>query len=174
MNIRHVLDTLNDELNAQNLERELVVCGGAALILLGVISRLTRDVDVLSPELDAELKAISEKIAPSLGLKSNWLNNGPIALAKELPKGWESRATVAYEKKNLIVKAISRIDLIYSKIYAACDRQSDLRDLVALKPSNLELKKAEEWVLKQDAADIWPKIVSECLDELKRRLSEKN
>lgn len=173
MDAKSVFKALDKELKSAKVQRELIICGGAALIALGVVSRQTRDVDVLSPLIDKNLKNIAIKLAPSLGLKENWLNNGPIELTEELPKGWESRSSIVFEGSNLIVKSISRSDLIFSKLYAACDRQDDLGDLVTLKPSDKELKAAEAWVLQRDASDIWPQIVAECLHELYRRLHGK-
>jgi len=167
LSIFKVLDT---ELARRGIKRELVICGGAALISLGIVSRETRDVDVLLPEIDSELESAAKKIAPQFQLKESWLNNGPRDLIKELPTGWENNCNEIYRGQNLIVLAISRMDLIRSKLYAACDRSEHLPDLIALKPAPDEIRKAEAWVLERDAADIWPKIVSECAATLRRKL----
>ncbi|MBF0299965.1 MAG: hypothetical protein HQK51_14665 [Oligoflexia bacterium] len=60
--------------------------------------------------------------------------------------------------------------LIYSKLYAAADRIDDIEDLVALKPTEQELMEAKKLVLQQDASDVWPTIVDECISVLKKRL----
>jgi len=66
----------------------LVVCGGSALIALGLIKRTTRDVDVLalmnssgdliSPDpLPSYLLDTANVVARDLRLAPDWLNNGP-------------------------------------------------------------------------------------------------
>ena len=66
----------------------LVVCGGSALIALGLVKRTTRDVDVLalmnpsgdliSPApLPSYLLDAAREVARDLGLAADWLNNGP-------------------------------------------------------------------------------------------------
>jgi len=170
MDTNNVFQKLNDELNQRNIQREIVICGGAALIALDVISRETKDVDVLKPKIDSELKAAAAAVAKSLKLAENWLNNGPAILMKELPPDWESHCEVIFEGSNLVISSLGRRDLINSKLYAAADRISDVGDLVALKPLNSELKNAREWVLQKDASGIWPKIVDECLSEVRKRL----
>lgn len=67
--------------------QEIVVCGGSALILMGLVSRTTRDVDIValaesgvlrSPDpLPAELREAAAEAAEDLGLQNDWLNNGP-------------------------------------------------------------------------------------------------
>lgn len=43
-------------LSDRKLEFRAIIIGGAALNLMGVISRETRDVDFLDPEIPAEIK----------------------------------------------------------------------------------------------------------------------
>ncbi len=61
------------------------------------------------------------------------------------------------------------MDLIRSKLYAACDQSEHLQDLVELKVTEEELKEAETWVLEKDASALWPEIVRECIKELKNQ-----
>ena len=66
---------------------ELVVCGGSALILTGMVPRNTKDVDVVSliengtqasPDpLPEDLLTACREVARDLNLMENWLNNGP-------------------------------------------------------------------------------------------------
>lgn len=85
----------------------LVVCGGSALIALGLIKRTTRGVDVLalidsngnlaSPEpLPNYLLNAAKEVSRDLGLAPDWLNNGPSRDAGGLfqlglPEGIEGR-----------------------------------------------------------------------------------
>jgi hypothetical protein len=165
-----VFRALDAELVKRSIHRELVICGGAALIALGVIARETRDVDVLEPELDSALLEAAKPVGKALGLSEGWLNNGPRDLVKALPKGWESRCSDVFGGPALTIRSIGREDLICTKLYAAACRTDDIHDLVKLKPTSLELKKAEAWTLSRDAAEIWPRIVTECLAEVRRRL----
>ncbi len=74
---------------------EAVCIGGTALALLGVITRETQDCDVLSPVIPEPIKLFSEEFAreisaSGLTVKSDWLNNGPHSLLRDLESGWES------------------------------------------------------------------------------------
>src|ERR1035438_1533151 len=73
---------------AQTEPVRLVVCGGSALIAMGLRQRTTRDVDVVallnatnelaSPDpLPEFLLTAASHVARDLGLFDNWLNNGP-------------------------------------------------------------------------------------------------
>ncbi len=165
-----IFRALDAELMKAKQRRELVICGGAALIALGIVSRETRDVDVLLPELDDILEDAARKIAPSFELKQGWLNNGPRDLIKDLPKNWQSNCTNVFQGAYLNVLSIGREDLIRSKLFAACDRPEHFSDLIALEPSQDELAMAKAWTLERDTSDIWPKVVEECVAALRRRL----
>jgi hypothetical protein len=167
---KSVFVALDAELKALGVQRELIICGGAALIAMGIVARETRDVDVLLPVLDPELHSAAKKIGKALDLNEGWLNNGPRDLIQALTKGWESHCTDVFRSTNLVIRSIGRSDLICSKLYAAADRPEHLPDLVALKPSETELEAARTWVLARDASEIWPRIVQECAEEVRRRL----
>jgi hypothetical protein len=73
---------------AQSEPVRLVVCGGSALIAMGLRQRTTRDVDVVAllstahelvnPDpLPDFLLTAAEQVARDLGLPAGWLNNGP-------------------------------------------------------------------------------------------------
>jgi hypothetical protein len=77
-----VLAAFDRYLAARNLRLEAVVIGGAALNLLGVVSRPTRDCDILLPPLPAAIveaaRAFAAEVRRSGGtLADDWLNNGP-------------------------------------------------------------------------------------------------
>ncbi|MDD2708547.1 MAG: DUF6036 family nucleotidyltransferase [Verrucomicrobiae bacterium] len=66
----------------------LVVCGGSALLAMGLRQRTTKDVDVvalmnarrtlINPDpLPVDLLEAAAQVARDLGLFDNWLNNGP-------------------------------------------------------------------------------------------------
>ena len=72
-------------LAAKGLFLEITVIGGAALQLLGVIKRATKDCDVVDQKLSDEILAIAKEFAAENDLPADWLNNGPTSLLEELP-----------------------------------------------------------------------------------------
>ncbi len=173
MQFPKILEFLNEELKKHNAERELVIYGGAALICLGWVSRNTRDVDVIIPDLDPIIIEAAEAVGKREGLASGWLNNGVAPFKSLLPIGWEMRSVVVFEGSHLTVKSLGRQDLIGTKLLGACDRGDDVSDLVRLPVTKDELQVAKEWVLNQDASEIWPKIVNECCIKILRQLERK-
>lgn len=66
--------------------------------------------------------------------------------------------------------SLSRDDMLLTKLFAYCDRGTDLGDCLALKPSADELRASLPWIVKQDAHPDWPSHVEESIRELARRL----
>jgi len=74
-----------DENDADGVQ--IVVCGGSALILTGMVPRTTKDVAIvalmrsgalISPApLPPSLCQAAQEVAEDLALDPNWLNNGP-------------------------------------------------------------------------------------------------
>ena len=65
---------------------------------------------------------------------------------------------------------LGRAEPLKTKLFALCDRGTDLGDCLALTPTAEELDQAEPWVKKQDANPMWPDHVQATLDDLRRRL----
>ena len=105
-------------------------------------------------------------------LGDDWLNNGPIQLADVLPDGWRHRLQVAFEGAAVTLTTLGRPDLLASKLFALCDRGTDLADCVALAPTSKELEQAEPWLVEQDANPLWPEHVRRTLRDLLTRLSD--
>jgi hypothetical protein len=143
----------------------IVVLGGAAVNLLGIVDRPTIDVDVLAradeagaihppdPLPDALQRAIAA-VARDQGLLEHWMNTTvadqwrfglPPGLAERIE--WRSYG-------GLRVGIVGRRDLICFKLYASADQTGPdnvhVRDLLALKPNDEELGWAAEWVRSQD------------------------
>lgn len=162
-------------LKAQGLRLEAVAAGGAALALLGVIQRETRDCDLIEPELSSELRGAAAAFAGILRLRGeilrdDWLNNGPASLGPLLPEGWRSRLHPVFEGEALRLWALGRAELLLSKLFALCDRGLDLGDCLALRPSLEELAQAAPWIAAQDQHPDWPAHVEATLGDLSRRL----
>jgi hypothetical protein len=175
MKPHETLDRFDDYLAGRGLTLNAVVIGGAALSLLGVITRETRDCDVMHPALTDEIIEAAKAFAiemSALGspLAEDWLNNNPAEVAELLPKGWLARSQVVFAGKALTVLSLCRADLLLTKLFAYCDRGTDIGDCFALKPGVEELREARLWVEKQDANPDWPKHVEESLRDLARRL----
>lgn len=179
-----------DSMRAETVR--LVICGGSALIAMGLRSRTTHDADVValmnaagelaSPDpLPAFLLQASAQVARDLGLSPHWLNNGPShdeggLFQMGLPAGFASRLTECVFGPRLIVYYIGRLDQIHFKLYAAAD-QSDpthLADLRALNPTDAELEAAARWAMTHDVSEGFRWVLKELLKEMGHEQAIKN
>jgi hypothetical protein len=156
-------------LNRQ-LSFEAIIIGGAAMQLLGLTDRVTKDCDVLSPKITFELKEASVEFAKEHGLSDNWLNNGPETLIRDLPSDWQKNIVLLYEGKNLKLFTLSRLDFIRSKLFAYLDRGIDLQDLTKLMPTKSEIDQLRDWLKERDGNPDWPEYVEIRLSELLEEL----
>lgn len=159
----------------RGLELEAVVIGGLALVLLGIIDRPTRDCDVLHPDLPVNILAAAEAFAiakrkAGQALGNDWLDNGPASLTRVLEPGWRSRIQSLFRGRALRLSTLQRLDLLSSKLFALCDRLTDMDDCVAMKPSSEELLAVQPWLELQDANPDWPRHVRNMLVTLSARL----
>ena len=169
MNTKKVFIRLDEELAKKGITRDIIICGGAALVSLGYTNRATADVDSIT-FLDNDFKKIADTLSEELKLKNGWLNSAVRSLGEDLPVGWETRAELIFSGKVLTVKSLSRLDLIFSKLYAAVDRSDDISDLIEMKITEEEINNTKKLVLEKDASEIWPELVEQCIAELRRRL----
>ena len=169
------LQTFDAFLADQELDLEAVIVGGTALSLLGVIERQTQDVDVLAPRLPDAIIAAARAFAAEQrraghDLADGWFNNGPVQLDEVLPDGWRGRIQVVYAGRALTLSTLGRADLLKTKLFALCDRGTDIADCVALAPSTGELDEVVSWLQSQDTHPHWPEHVIATMDHLRRRL----
>ena len=160
------LRVLGALLEERELHYDLLAVGGAALLLLGLIDRPTKDIDVVGvvgPEGVAFSRALPEPLAQAiddtatlLELRPDWLNAGPASLVElGLPPGTVARAVVR-EWGGLRLRLASRIDQISFKLYAAVDNGPSSRhfaDLRRLSPTPTELAGAARWTRTHDPSD---------------------
>ena len=150
---------------------ELLVCGGSALNVLGLIQRTTEDVDVLAyvrrdeegkvsivkaEPLTPELTEAAKKVARDFNLPERWLNPGPAsAVDFGLPEGLMERVITRKFGKKLIIHFLGRYDQIHFKLYATVDQGAGkhLSDLTALKPTSEEIENAARWSMTHDVSD---------------------
>ncbi len=162
-------------LEEQGLSLDAVIIGGTALGLLGVISRQTRDCDVLYPALSEPIRWAAAAFAAMLRaqgetLDDDWLNEGPAQVAASLPGNWQSRVQVVFRGRALTLRTLGRMDLLRTKIFALCDRAIDLADCLALAPTSEELDEILKWIEPQDANPGWPAHTRDVISDLRRRL----
>lgn len=156
------------------IRSDLIVIGGAALALLGIIQRPTRDCDVLDPPVDAQLDASArefarQRSAQGFPLAEDWLNHGPSSLTQVLPLGWRQRVVPLFQGQALTLRTLGRSDLLGTKIWALCDRGTDLADCVALAPAPEERQDLRPWLVEQDLHPSWPDHVDAVMRDLVQR-----
>lgn len=163
--IVELLTALGELLGSRGQRHELVLVGGASLLLRGAISRSTRDADVvagrtgdqivplasLPEDLDLAVRAVGE----AYGVAPTWLNTGPQSLMDlGLPDGFESRLDRRDFGQGLVIWLAGRFDLVCLKLYAAADqwptRGRHLQDLRALAPAPDDLLTAARWARGHD------------------------
>ena len=175
MNPIDVVIKFDKYLHKNNMHFEAIVIGGAALSILGIISRQTQDVDVLDPEIPdnileaAKLFAKFEGIAET-SLNENWLNHGPESLRNYLRPNWRMRLVPLFKGSAITFTTLGRIDLIGTKILAYCDRGTDLKDCIDLKPTREEILEILPWVENYDLNPDWPNYVRTQAEVLATRL----
>jgi hypothetical protein len=169
-NYTKILKRFDEELIARKEKRSLILCGGSVLIVMDIVDRQTRDVDVVEPELDSTLKEVAKKLATEFGLSENWLNNGPESLRRDLLKNWKKRIVTIFKGKALVLQALGREDLLATKLFAFCDREDDWQDVLKLKPTKDELERLFPWVLERDGSPYWPKRVEDCFKRIKKEM----
>jgi hypothetical protein len=160
------LETLGATLDARGQHYELVAIGGSRLMLVGRITRPTKDLDIVAlvehgrlvpaDPMPADLAEASGDVGRALGLAEDWLNPGPTELLRfGLPEGFFDRVeTRRYGA--LTLHLAGRFDQICFKVYAAADqgmRSKHAADLRALQPTREELLAAARWSMTHDPSE---------------------
>jgi len=185
--IEELLAATGEHLEVEKERVGIVVLGGAALNLLGVVSRTTRDVDVLAvgqenassdefeivpPDpLPEPLQRALRTVARDFGLPNDWMDTkAGLQWRTGLPPGLEDRLDWR-RYGGLQVGLVSRYDLVFFKLYAAADSGSPesvhYQDLLALEPTEEELEAAEAWVREQDPSPGFASILEVVLESVR-------
>jgi hypothetical protein len=170
---RKIIPEFDAYLASRGLRLRAIVIGGAALQLMDVIARPTNDCDVLDPTLPAEILQAADDFArlhSTEGLAVGWLNNGPASLLRNLPQSWSTHLESLYSGNALELLTLGREDLLRSKLFALIDRNIDLPDCLALRPTRAELHSLLPWLSEQDGNEDWPPYVREVLGQLAQEL----
>jgi hypothetical protein len=181
------LDELLEALNAELVRLEAphyepCVIGGTALGVLGLVSRPTKDVDVVAlgtPIADrlhlAKAEPLPEPLSRAiaavgrqLSVSSDWLNTGPADLMDQgLPDGFVDRLESRTYGERLTVHYAGRFDQVCLKTYAAADVAGrHLTDLVALRPTANEMVVALAWARRQDPSEGFREMLAGLADYL--------
>jgi len=112
--IERAFAALSEQLAHTGRHAEIVVVGGAALVLLFRARESTKDVDAyfLKPTA-SEIRAAAEQVAARLDLPSDWINDGAKAYLIGVSTG-----DVLFESCNLLVRAASIEQLLAMKLAA--------------------------------------------------------
>jgi hypothetical protein len=161
------LGKVYEALDGQSLE--VGVCGGAGLILMGLIDRTTKDIDAIFPTVWPEkFSEAVQIIAKNYGLSANWINLGAEQLTMMgLPDGFMERAEKVEFGNCLTFYFASRYDQIFFKVYASADRGGyHVDDLLALHPTEEELLEAAKWCFTHDISPEFKKILVSMFEQL--------
>jgi len=183
--IETILSALGEQLESSSVEPiELLVCGGSALIFLGLAQRTTRDVDILAyvkrteagdtsfikaTPLKEEFIAAAKKVARDFNLPENWINTGPTsAVDLGLPDRLMERVTTREFGPKLTIHFLGRYDQIHFKLYAAVDQGAGVHyeDLLTLKPTADELDRAARWSMTHDVSEGYRQILKDLLNHM--------
>ena len=172
-----LLGALGEQLALRSQKFTIAVVGGSALLALGLVSRTTRDVDVVAvlhgeelvsaEPLPAVLLEAVGVVAADFGLASDWLNAGPASMVDlGLPEGFLARARRARYGPALTVLFASRLDQIHFKLYAVVDLGAGrhLADLQTLAPTAAELLEAAHWTRTHDPSEGYRDVLLQVLD----------
>jgi hypothetical protein len=183
--IDEILFRLNRKMVYAELEPlNVAVCGGAALIAVGLVTRATQDVDVIAllranqvnvevlkdKILPADVERLVAEIGIELGIREDWLNfDASPLIAFGFPPDMTKRLIRKSYGICLTVYFISRFDQVHFKIYAAMDPKSGTRhlsDLLDLKPQEDEVKAAISWLLGRKASPEFKAALCQVLERI--------
>lgn len=173
------LSTLGKVLQDRNLDFQVVAIGGGGLLLIGLMIRTTKDLDLVAlidkgefisaKPLPQPLVQAIEEVAIAFNLSKDWINIGPSdLLTLGLPYGFEDRmSTVRYG--GLTIHLAGRFDQICFKLYATVDQgptSKHYMDLKYLKPTKHELAEAKQWCVTHDTSEGFFKEIEAVVNEL--------
>jgi hypothetical protein len=183
--VETILSALGEQLESLSDEPvDLLVCGGSALLFLGLVHRTTKDIDVLAyviktrsksasfvkaEPLSPEFIMASKRVGRDFNLPENWINTGPTsAVDLGLPAGLMDRVTTRTFGTKLTVHFLGRYDQIHLKLYAAVDQGAGIHfdDLLALNPTSEELEHAARWSMTHDVSEAYRQSLKDLLNHM--------
>ena len=183
--VETILSALGEQLEEiASKPLELLVCGGSALNVLGLVQRATKDVDVLAyvnrntagevsfisaDPLNENLITASKKVARDFNLTENWLNAGPASDTElGLPDGILKRVKTGQYGQKLTIHFMGRYDQIHFKLHAAVDQGAGklFDDLLALNPTPDGLEQAARWSMTHDISEGYRQVLKGLLNHM--------
>lgn len=145
---------------------DVVICGAMVLLMRGIISRPTRDIDGLGlvverggtlalerPLLSGDFGAAVERVGNLYGEGKHWFSTAATILHDDttLPEDIVAEAEARRYGERLTVRLCSRRHMVFLKLWAAVNRgEPDIGDLEAMAVSEEEAEEAAAWCLAQD------------------------
>jgi len=183
--VEAILSALGEQMESLLDEpAELLVCGGSALLFLGLVHRVTKDIDILAYVIKTQSKSASfvkaeplspefimasKRVARDFNLPENWINTGPTsAVDLGLPAGLMDRVTTRAFGPKLTIHFLGRYDQIHLKLYAAVDQGAGIHfdDLLALNPTSEELEHAARWSMTHDVSEAYRQTLKDLLNHM--------
>jgi hypothetical protein len=178
--LEQALYALGELLEDRGSPYEVVAIGGGGLLLLGYLSRMTKDLDLIAlvkfgrfisaNPLPKDLMQDIRKVGSALELGVEWLNAGPAALFEMgLPEDFEKRMETR-RYGGLTVHFAGKFDQICFKLYAAVDQGPNSKhfsDLKLLLPTESELQRAKEWCITHDVSEAFSQAIHEVLSSMR-------
>ncbi len=174
--LAELLGAVSEHLARAGRHCEIVAVGGSALLALGLITRPTRDVDVVAvvergalrtaDPLPRDLVAARDRVARDFRLAEDWINPGPTGLLDlGLPHGFFNRVQTRSFGDGLTVHFAAHLDQIHFKLYALVDQGAGRheQDLRALKPTTEELLQAARWTRTHDPSPGFREMLAQAL-----------
>ena len=135
------LNQLFEELGKQCVkDTEIIICGGASMVLNYETRESTRDVDCFM--LEEQIKKVATKLAVKHELDFDWLNDN-VCVTLSYHNGLSKYKTYYNRFGNLVVYTISGLPLLCMKLVSFREHSSDVEDcrnLIALLKSKYSVK----------------------------------
>ncbi len=175
------LTTLGKLIQDKGFYYEIVAIGGGGLLLIGLMIRTTKDLDLVAlidkgefisaKPLPNPLVQAIEEVAVAFNMSKDWINIGPSdLLTLGLPNGFKNRLTTIHYG-GLTIHLAGRFDQICFKLYATVDQGPTSKhyvDLKYLKPSLIELAEAKQWCITHDTSEGFFQELEAVINELSR------
>ncbi|MGD1085407.1 MAG: hypothetical protein ABSA47_11755 [Verrucomicrobiota bacterium] len=191
-NIDKILSRLNRKMVYADVKPlNVAVCGGTALIAVGLVSRATEDVDIIAllrvdqvnievlaeKSLPADVERLVAEIGIELHIREDWFNfHASPLVAFGFPPNMTNRLIKKSYGACLTVYFINRFDQVHFKMYAAMDPKDGTRhlgDLLDLKPKEHEVRAAVSWLLGREASPEFKAALRQVLERIGyERISE--
>jgi len=144
---------------------EILIGGGAAMILAHKVPLSTMDIDGLLVHTEvtpAEMDPLVKKVARDLDINPHWFNSYFGTFTYTIPKDYEKRLSTVYKGKNLKVLAFGLEDLLIMKCFSG--REKDIGHAKALVNGGADIKLVDSHI--QSLADKGVPGAAEALDFL--------